>query len=484
MTSAVFFVPQFEEGNSHYFASGGRYLSTTPEPVPDFDLWAQVNALDTVTAPATVVATRSRGSTALLYRVEFPAGRRVSTLFEVSDQVFFIPPDRFLQLQSAKPCVQVPGNDWASCEFRFHVLAAFYRLSVVPSLSLSLFARDDLFESMCDRFFELYRVSPPLERALAEVFADVVFALDFFGFAFPTNLTEKNSIGAAQAIVADFEAESQKNRELQPQRRFFAFTEIKFAIENYHKSCFPNREADADVLDFQSYGHLLNAVEFVRRALAKLNMIPEELPPKKALSEAVVNFRRANQLPSGACDLFTFRHIWNASLADECDLMALCRINGLDVSDPRPPVYTRTIPKIEVTNDRTLEPVQKVVNQIIAEIKDRSEAPQWMLGEAQKSVEAQIHRIEQASRVAKVIEEKVRNIEATMNETCEKNDRATKKFDEATTVLEEVLQEHDSMKREFEVIKQRLEEERMGNQILLAIVIALMAVVVVRFLSK
>ena len=488
MSSDVFYVPQYEPGNTHYFASGGKYSSESPEPVPDFALWAEVGALDTLTAPAAVIATRSKGSTALLYRMEFPKGKRVSSVFEVAQEtsksVFFVPPDRFLQLQSAKPCVQVPDNDWAACEFRFHVLAALYRLSVVPSLSMSLFARDDLFEDICERFFEMYRVTPPLERALADIFADVVFALDFFGFAFPTNFTERNSIDAAQAVVAEYEREAQKSRELPQQKRYFAFAELKFAIENYHRLCFPTREADPGVLDFQSYAQLLNGVEFVRRVLAKLNMIPEELPPKKALSEAVVNFQRANQLPSGSCDLFTFRHIWNASLGNDCDLMALCRMNGLDVHDPRPPVYTKTLQKIDVTTEKGLEPVQRVVNQVIDEIKDRSEAPQWMLTEAQKSIEAQIQRIEQAARTAKDIEGKVRGIETKMNEICEKNDCAAKKFDETTKVLDNVLQEHESMKQQFEVIKQRMDEERLGNQILLAIVIILLSIFIVRFISK
>jgi hypothetical protein len=67
----------------------------------------------------------------------------LSDIFEISEinsqKVFSVHPDRFVLESSAQPFLPIPNNDWSLCSSRFEVLAALYRLSILPSLSPTVF---------------------------------------------------------------------------------------------------------------------------------------------------------------------------------------------------------------------------------------------------------------------------------------------------------------------------------------------------------
>ncbi|OHS93345.1 hypothetical protein TRFO_40383 [Tritrichomonas foetus] len=477
----VFCVP--EKSRHYYFASNGKYQDKDPITVKNFTLWANLDALDTITDPATVIVTKSRGSTAQMYRVIFNS--TPPDFFEVAEEenlsIYYLPSDRFLQLESTSPCVPVPDNNWEECAFRFHTLAAFYRLNVIPSLSSSLFEREDLFDDICEKFYETYRISPPLNNALSSIFSDILFALEFFGFALPSNLSEKHSLDAARKLAVSYQILHGETTE-----RSFAFTELSFAIERYHQECFPRRSEKhhipPDVLDYNTYNILLSTVESVRKTLSSMNLLPDDLLTHEALISGIYQFQTKYNLPTGCCDLFTLRHIWNASQSNECDLLALCRLSGMIVKDPKPPVYMNTLEKVTVSkNMPNLQHVENIMNQVLHQVKSRSEAPQWMMNEAQRSVEYQISRIEEASKTAKDVEKMVSDIEERLSSTCQQNEESSEKFDEASQILDQILHEHMVMKKDFALVKKRIDEEKNVNKMLLCLIVLLAAVIIYKF---
>lgn len=517
--SNAFCVP--EKLRPYYFAEKATYRdSVQPITVQDFTLWAQLSSLDTITSPVTVFATKSPGSSAFMYRIDFDS--KPPDEFEVSEEpglnIFYISSEHFIQLEASHRCVPVPQNNWEECSLRFHALGAFYRLNVIPSLSLSLFEREDLFGYVCKIFFDKYRVSPPLCKALFELFTNLIFALEFFGFAIPSNIEEERSIKAVKDYIDKVlldqinDSTPTKNRINNSDRSIyenvgcFAFSEIKFAIANYHNSCFPNRQKETGlspyILDCTSYSNLLQTLNFVRRSLISMNMMPDKLSSKDALIRAVNNFQQKNGLPVGSCDLFTIRHIWNQSMTNECDLFALCRLSGMKIVEPKAPIYTKTLGKIEIPNsikedfgnvirNRRREKAESnvdaekvkmasvalVMNQIFEQVKDRSEAPQWMIDEARVSIEMQINRINKAASNAKEIDKSISEIEKRLDETCRQNKESTEIFVQTANLLDGILNEHASMKKEFAEIKKRIDQERRGNKLLLAI-IAILAIFV------
>lgn len=564
--SSIYYVP--EKKRKYYYASSGEYdIDMEPYIVNDYTLWANLNALDTITNPATVLVTELKGAKSYMYRVRFRSN--VPDIFEkaeqeggnVSQYVFFVPSDRFLRFESTNHCVPVPENNWEDYSFRFHALAAFYRLNVIPSLSMPLFEREDLFSNVCNDFYKKYHIEPPLNTALSSIFCNVFYALDFFGFITPSNLVEKDSVDASRNLADSFmnqqwgigvpmksksskskkkssNASKKKKRKSRRRRsdadnmssdsndndddnetendlsefisisdntdepsfdslRSFAFSEIKFAIERYHNECFPWRASKLglppDVLDYTSYCNLLNAVQKVQRSLIKLHLLPTDCrTAQEALRAGVVKFQVQNKLPTGPCDLFTLRRLWNATSYGECDILSLCRLCGMETKEPEMPAYSNTLSELRVfgsQNDPELETpkkmdqIESVVNETLVRVRDRSEAQQLMMDEAQRSVQSQISRVEKAEEFARQILDSAGTIENILTAACEKGKKAEEIFDTANGVLDEIIEEHETIRKEFAKIKKRIDEERNGNKLLFLVNLVLLAIIIYRFIQ-
>ena len=484
-----------EKNREHYFASSGRYQDTdTPIAVPNYSLWASLNALDTITSPAIVFATKSKEKRAYMYRVNFI---QPPNFFDISNdnnmKIFYLPFDRFLQFISSSPCVHVADNNWEECSLRYHAIAAFYRLNVITSLSDSIFEREDLFDNFCEMFYKKYRAIPPFNNALSTIFSNVLFSLQFLGFATPLNLMEKKSIKAAKQLADEYISSNGKNS-----TRFFAFSEIAFAIERYHKECFPYRQEKyglpPDVFDYRSYNSLISTVSFVRRTLSNLKMIPDKYSFEDSLRAGVLEFQKKNNLPQNCCDMFTLRHIWNASLTlhsdhneNECDLLGLCKLSGMPIQESVHPVYSEKLQKIKLP--KSLESFNSIdikfenaLNQILSQVKNRKEAPQWMLNEAQKSAETQINKIEKLSDIANDIGKVVSHISDRLDQVSLQNEETMNKFDESAQIFDNITNEYTVLKHKYNQIERKISQIRNGNKLLFILIVLISLNIIYKFL--
>jgi hypothetical protein len=471
-----FLVPEYQPGNHYYFAGNGIYDSTSPIQIPGFELWVSVSSLDTLSSPVTVIAIESPGDTASFYPITFPDGLpSISDMFELSESpkhsIFFVSTARFVVESSTKPFIQVPNNDWSACRDRFQILAAFYRLSIVTSLSNSLFTSSDTFDSLCRIFCETYRVSPPVESALASIFSELVFALDLFGFMRPATLAEANEIDAAFSIV---------NGQSSVSSLHFAFGDLRSAIARFNTATFPSSDR-GDRLDRAGYVRLQGLVAFVRSSLSSMGLIPDRVNLRKALSEAIVRFQRGFDIPSWPCDPFTLRHIWNATMPVGCDLTALCRLADVAVVTGDLPVFAKPLEPIDIGGHPELRPMQTVLNHILSDVLSHSEAAEWIIREGERVVGSQIDRFDEVAQAAKEVGAHVLEMEQKLEETSRHNGKAALKFAEATRVLDDILTEHSAMLDEFTQIQTRVRAEQDGNNVLLAVVIVIAIAIVVYF---
>jgi hypothetical protein len=261
--------------------------------------------------------------------------------------------------------------------------------------------------------------------------------------------------------------------------RFFGFSEIKWAIANFNRAAFPGR-ARPEILDFAGYLHLKCSIEALWRIFSRLNIAPEAVPLRQALAGGVTAFQTMNELPKGPCDLFTMRHIWNASLPLEADLGGICRLVGLQFPFPQQPLFSKTLAKLSLQGLGDARAVQGVVNRIIGQLPDTSSAGEWLIKEAEQSAERQGQGLKEAAKAAGAISQKVKEIEATIVESSQKMGGSARRFRDVTESLDRMITRHASMVRDMGVVQTRMDRERRGNQVLLVLVCILSIILAVR----
>jgi hypothetical protein len=151
-------------------------------------------------------------------------------------KVFYLQPDRFVLESSAQPFLLIPNNDWSLCSSRFEVLAALYRLSILPSHpSHRRFShRTNFLMTSAKLFVRPMKYPLPLKWLWHQSLHDLQ----------PCDWSRK-----------------------------FAFGDIEFAITKFNRQAFPDIQADR--LTHDGYYHLRNLVEFVRAARSSMDLIPD-----------------------------------------------------------------------------------------------------------------------------------------------------------------------------------------------------------------
>lgn len=484
--AVTYYVPECQEKNRFYFASKAKYLVTTPVQIPDFSLWAILDNLDTISTPYTVIATRSKGSISYMYPIVFsddiqePDFNLLFVAQESGRNILFIPNDRFLQLDVTKTCVPIPNNYWEPNSFRFHVIAAFHRLNIIPSLCISIFARDDLFNEMSSKFFHIYSKNGQLPAVLASLFSDILFALEFFGFADPTNLAEIISYKESVALSEEFM--SLPNHQVTEKHRFFAFTEIKYAFRKYHSTCFPNRDIPADIMDYESYSNLMNAMNFVQKQLKILKLLPSNMSEREAILSGIARFQAQNKLSPGFCSLKTLSLLWFKTLDKKCDLIGLCRFGGINVKDSFVPSYEKTLKPIKIISDSTkLENINNFMNTIFGQIRNKSEALRWIMEQTKDSIKSHTDRMDETISIHNSMDERMMEIEKMLITANNQNEDSAEKFAEISKTFDVILNDQKNVHHEFMMVQKRIEESKRGNQILLFLTIILALIVIYRW---
>jgi hypothetical protein len=483
------FVPEYEPDNQYYFAGCGTYPDgPMVERISGVQLWCQTSALDMLKEPATVIPVEDPNSYACFYKIQFKSDM-VPGWFETREidgkKVFCVPSPKFTTAAGVKHCIKIPNNDWSQCCLRFHCIAAMFRLGVISTMSTGLFDNKQSFFESCIKFYKEFKLPEPndIRRDFATgfntVFAAVWDALDFLGCTTPSTLSERDSVEAVRNMVQRYREGDETSG------RFFAFSEISFAISKFNTTFF-SQEADGrartDILRYESYCLLLQTIDFVRRALIKKALIPNDCSPEEGLKKGLTKFQQANKFAEGPCDPFTLRALWGSPDGKKTDLAVFCRLAGIDIPGAPGPVCVRTLGKISI-DDRELKPAAQLLNKIFGGIKNRAEIPEWLNEQALASGRSQMQRAEIGSKTVEDVTREMQELESKLKEVAEQNDISVRKIDDAGKILLRIKEERENLAKDIDVLKKRVDDEKSGNQILLVIVALLVVVLAIRLMK-
>jgi len=469
MNSGAFelFFPEYLPGDRYHFAKEAKYIQASPVLVQDYSLWAVVDSLDCITSPFTVLLTKMSGSATEMYPVvcDPPLKFTPPVIFEqaiaMNRIIYFVPRDRFLMFEASNSCVQVLGNKWSKNGMRYHVLGALFRIGVIPSLSQAVFSHEEIYEDLCSKFYSMYEQQAPIQSALRNVFNELYITLKIFGFTVPTSYKEKQSINAVENLI-------QSN-----DQRGFAFSEIKWCITNYQKSCFPSMK-NHEVLTNKNYVLLMNALDYVKSSLSHLGLIPSGLSPYDGIIEGVHSFQKKSKIPVGVCDLFTLRRLWNTVSPSLCDFVFLCTFCGMESSSVNYPIFRQTLPKIKTLYaDPNTEFLERSFNDVITHVKTYIEAPQWLISESIESVKRNNNRIGKIDVGSVDMEKAIGNIKSKVESYGIKNEQISTKFEQVERTLDSINEEHVQIREDFSAIQNLIGNYKKGNQLLIVIIIIL-----------
>jgi hypothetical protein len=225
---------------------------------------------------------------------------------------------------------------------------------------------------------------------------------------------------------------------------------------------------------------LQDTKEFLKRVCLKFEHLREDLPPREALIDGVEFLQAMHRLPrDGVCDARTLRFIWDSSLTNNCELGTICRLAEIPMEYPRPPIVTTTLGRLSVADLGPAEPVQAAVNAILERVPDGAGVGKWLMEELQKGVKAQFEAFRRTGDGAREMRERLAVVQRSLEMSKRQNDQAASKFNATVQRLADMQVRHGDMQAGLEVARQRVNEERRGNEVLLIIVVVLGAVLAI-----
>lgn len=478
------YLPEYCPDNKYYFAKDVSFAESTTVTIPNCTLWAIVDSLDRITAPMTVVLTKTNGYSSELYRTicQYPFTFPIPTIFELTSidnrSTFYIPGDRFLQFDATSPCVQVLNNQWITNEFRYHTLAAFYRLNIIPTISQSVFSEQQHFSKLSEKFFEKYNLHPPLSAALQMIFKNLCFAFRFFGFDFPTSSAEKQSLDAIQALSAI-------NVSPNESQRLFAISEMKWMINNCRKVCFPDSNLPKGIISAEMYHSLMDTINFIRTTLSRLNIPQTGLNSNEGLINGIKNFQKMCGIPVGACDMFTLRHIINHITPASCDFTVLCKFCGMNQNFTSSLNFRAGFKRITTMYaDPSVNALEQAFNDALSTVKTHSEGPAWLVREAELSVDRHLKRIDDAATRCEAVSGRIISVKKQLNEIEEINGELSNTIERSGRYLDDVMDEHQAISDNFGKLRDRIMDIHRGNRLMFILNIVLFLIVLWRFIFK
>ena len=378
--------------------------------------------------------------------------------------------------------IKIPNNDWSSCLFRYHAITALHCLGIIPSLSKSTYTSPELYDRYCSKFFETYKLqNQPIDIALSQLFCKLFFFLSIFNFTNTSVPEEILSFELCQNMCSEFNEKRPESHE----NRYFAFSELKYAIENFHNSCFPDRSLPPHILDYDSYHSLMSTVVALRCHLVRLDFLSNASLTPYDVVEAIQSYQSFHKLPVGNCDFYTLRHIWNQSMAQECSIYGACNLCGVYTTIPDEINFHETLGKMKRDQKKPeLTGVTNLVNEIFRNVYTHREVPNLMVKRLEEAVDKQVRFISELDSSQREVVEAIKKIEGGIVVNKIKNENTKREMAEANSIMESVMLKWRRMKKEAEKVKNIVEIQRKGNTILAIIILSLIAYVVYKYIQK
>lgn len=468
-------VPEHVDETKNYFITNINYNAGKSNKVYGYSLYSDISCLDRISKSPIVVAVQDKFSSAHLYEAE-AYGKLPADYEKTGDSVVCIKKEKLLD----ERFVKVESKNWSKCELKYHVIAALYRIGIIPDLKNEIFEDKDIYDRYVDRFFNVYKMpKQKIEFALSCLFSEMLFLLSLFGFAVPHTENEQDSLTNAQKLFKDFNEMSKSKLDEKQNLRYFAFTEIKFVIKNYLSFCFPNHNQRKDIMNFEAYDHLQKTLIFLVSHLIRLNYLSDKSINHNNIFLAVRSYQKENNIHVGNCDFKTLRHILNQSMGTECSLYGICNLCGTNVSLHDIPTFYETIGTLKSNkNDQNLGMVSDFMNDVFNNVYTHREITYSYITTLKNSTEKQIKSISNIKENSNKINKKIQNIKDQIIENINKNTVNKKEINNTIRNLDEIIEIHKLTEETFMKVQKRIEIQTKGNLLLLSILLFLLYILV------
>ena len=287
----IYFIPEYQADNPQFYAKDARLIDTHLIMIEGYELWGFVNNINHFSYPYTIVAVPSPEKASYFYRVSFENKKDNFNQFGLEvDQdksVIYMSSQELSKHIDAFP---IPNQKWTDVLNQYNALTAFCYLGIIPTLTSSIFTDLSSFPRYEHDLHQIYQEDLSLNTLLNHLYADVLNALDIFGFTQPVNQFQSFSINYAHLLA--------ENQTLSPFRSSYAFGNIKFAIENYHIACFHCSRSTFTIDTFKS---LIASFKYVTNFLHDFGYEISDENPKQSLLAALNQYKVKNKIRETLC---------------------------------------------------------------------------------------------------------------------------------------------------------------------------------------
>ncbi|KAK8895644.1 hypothetical protein M9Y10_024114 [Tritrichomonas musculus] len=344
----IYLIPEVQSKQEYFFAKNAQKVHPLPITIVGYRTWLLTSSLDCFCEPYSLVAVPEANQKAKLYKVRFTdsvpdfKSYGLQVVKTPDGNVICMSTEKFWEIEARSLCIPLDSTKWKAKPLFYHALTALFHLGIIPTLSENTFLTvKDLSKYESDLNAQ-YGTETPLQESLHYIFKSTMFALIFFGFAtIPAH--DKKTAKYFEFTKKLMEEENGQEFDSDT-NKYFAFTQIGFAIANYNNKCqmqpstqstnFMNsNNYDSDnkesieedngfvfdrsnqILSGYSYKMLIKSVSAVIHLLTQLGYT---ITNNESLIEIIKQYQNKHSptlRPTGICDPKTLRVLWDESVS-------------------------------------------------------------------------------------------------------------------------------------------------------------------------
>lgn len=302
MTDRLFLFPESFDTNPSSFLQNAIATISRPFRVENFKLFAFIERFDEVDYPFVVAPVKCNGKFSMLYQYRFseklPDFKQLGLeIFPTENgDVLYLSTETFSKLSSKYRSISIKSGHWPEVAAKYHRLAAFSHLDVIPPLSKNYLKSDQKLDDIINQFHELYDLSDTHSLTLSSLYFEVVRILQIFCFA-PLGIFVSPDVSS------------------------YYFGAIRSAVASFHEKCFSQSLIGNCCLTPATMKQLWAMFRFVKDSLRLFGYDPGA--DFHSFSTELHKFQADNGLPTDEeCNEQTMKLIWKQLLLKKSDPIA------------------------------------------------------------------------------------------------------------------------------------------------------------------
>ena len=472
MNNEIYLIPEIRKNNPYFLWKSAEKISNETVTVEGFKLYVDTEKLDSFCCDFSVIVVPQPLKTCSLYPVSFKnevpdfSKYGFSTQSTPNGTIIYMEIDDFWKYNTNNQCVSVKGGEWHTQKKHYKMISALYHVSLIPTISKSAF-RQEIVDSIYEKEIqEIFGEKLPLKDSLAAIFRKTMFALYFFGFAEDLNESQKESF--------DYIRKISKQR-----KACISFGQISFLIEKYNKKCYDITGSNAKVLLGFAYTQLIETLRIVSDFLNQLGYPTYGIENEEGLTRSITAFQEQNKFPvTNICDSQTLRYLWEKTIASTSEVDSIMNdIGNRSEAQKRKKMLMR----LESTDSDEQAALLDHLNAIIGRLPVSETAEEFL----RTNINSHLCSFTQRCGV---LGQRINNIAKRANSSREimkmiqyKNAQCDARIEEASNVLDKVVDDHLKAQKQFVEIREHVIIQRKRNRFFQTLSFIILLYYVIRF---